>query len=275
MTERLEEVRKRRAVIGEIGEVVGALRAIAAARANEAESAVEAIELYEESVTAAFARLALPVAAPAEEGAGLLLVIGAAQGFCGAYPARLIEALHKEGPAEAGLVVIGQRTGDMLADEGIDPLWSGDLPAAPQFVPDLASAVTDALVELGPEHPGPVRVLSGRDQPGLPIAIRQIWPPAPDSGDGSAPALPRTPPLTTMPMPELLRGLLTETLFAEVARAIMQGLQAENRARVEAMTRAQSNLKERRTEVEQKYRQARQEEMTTEVIELSAGMSRR
>ncbi|MBL4543589.1 MAG: F0F1 ATP synthase subunit gamma, partial [Rhodobacteraceae bacterium] len=49
----------------------------------------------------------------------------------------------------------------------------------------------------------------------------------------------------------------------------MTGLRVENRARVEAMARAQSNLKTRRTEVDQRYRQARQEQMTTEVIELS------
>jgi F-type H+-transporting ATPase subunit gamma len=43
---------------------------------------------------------------------------------------------------------------------------------------------------------------------------------------------------------------------------------AEAQARVEAMARAQSNLRTRRTDVERQYQQARQEQMTTEMIEL-------
>jgi F-type H+-transporting ATPase subunit gamma len=77
-------------------------------------------------------------------------------------------------------------------------------------------------------------------------------------------------PLMTLPSTDLLTGLLQEALFASVAHVMMQGAETEARARVEAMARAQNNLRTRRTEVEQAYQQARQEQMTTEMIELSA-----
>lgn len=208
---------------------------------------------------------------PVPEGPGLTLVVGASQGFCGGYPARVADAVPRMIPQGAGLLVIGQRSQAMLETAGITPDWSADLPAATKFVPALASSVTDALLELGERYPGPIMTLSGADQPGLPIEFRRLWPPEPRKPD--APAAPRTPPLTSLPPATLMRGLLAETLFSEVARTIMQGLRIENRARVEAMARAQSNLKSRRAEVDQQYRQARQEQMTTEVIELSMGQT--
>jgi F-type H+-transporting ATPase subunit gamma len=269
MTERLEDVRRHRAVIDEIAEVVGALRAIAAAHSTEAQAALDAILVYEGNVASALARLAIAEPIPGTEGPGLTLVVGAAQGFCGGYPARVAEAAQRLAPAGSGLMVIGQRTEAMLSEAGVTAVWSADLPAAPRFVPALASQATDALLELGERFPGPIRAVSGRDAPGLEVQTRAIWPPA--SRVPKAATRPTAPPLTTLPTGDLLRGLLAEALFAEVARAIMTGLRVENRARVEAMARAQSNLKTRRTEVDQRYRQARQEQMTTEVIELSIG----
>jgi F-type H+-transporting ATPase subunit gamma len=269
MTERLEDIRRHRAVIDEIGEVVSALRAIAAAHSAEAQTALDAISVYEGHVASALTRLAVPVPPTETEGSGLTVVVGAAQGFCGGYPARVAEAAHTLVRRGSGLLVIGQRTNAMLSQAGITPVWSADLPAAPRFVPALASQVSDALLDLGERFPGPISALSGADAPGLPIESRAIWPPEPYDPEGTDRAT--MPPLTTLPTAELLRGLLAETLFAEVARTIMQGLRLENRARVEAMARAQSNLKTRRAEVDQRYRQARQEQMTTEVIELSLG----
>lgn len=269
MSERPESVRRRRAVIDEIGDVVGALRAIAAAHSTEAQGALDAIAVYERHVAAALMRLAAPVTSPGANGPGVTVVVGAAQGFCGGYPARVAEAALKLVPHRSGLLVIGRRTEAMLAYAGVSPAWSADLPSATRFVPALASAVTDAVLDLSDSHPGPIAALSGADRPGLPIETRRIWPPE-RSGTAPAAGAPSTP-LTTLPSAVLVRSLLAETLFVELARTILHGLQAENRARIEAMARAQSNLKIRRAEVDHRYRQARQEQMTTEVIELSTG----
>jgi len=270
MTERPEDIQRRLHAVDEIGEVVGALRAIASGHIAAARGALEAISAYDAEVEQALARLAAPAPGPAAAGPGLLIVIGASQGFCGAYPARLVEAVRRDAPQGAGLLVVGQRSAAMLEDVGLSALWSADLPAAPAQVPMAASDLTDALLERSVTHPGPILTVAGRDLPGQPIETRRIWPP--DPGDGAAPAAAANPALTTLPPDALIRRLLGEALFAAVARALMEGFRAENQARVEAMARAEGNLKTRRAELQRRFRQARQEQMTTEVIELSMGI---
>ena len=50
----------------------------------------------------------------------------------------------------------------------------------------------------------------------------------------------------------------------------MLGFAAENDARMNAMTRARTNVKEIAQELQRKFHQARQEATTIEIIELSA-----
>lgn len=266
MSQRPEEIQHRLKSLDEIGDVVGALRAIAASHASSADTAVSAIDAYAGTVTHALAT-SIAAAAPhsEQEGPGLLLVVGAAQGFCGAYPEHIAEAAQSTLKPGMGLVVIGARTEDMLKAAGHKPLWSADLPGHPAAIPALASQTTDVLVEHSVHYPGPIHALTGSVRAGHMAAVSRLFPPPQPEGTTS-----QIPPLTTLPAAELLAGLLQEALFASVARVMMQGAETEARARVEAMARAQNNLRNRRTEVEQAYQQARQEQMTTEMIELSA-----
>lgn len=267
MTERLEDVMREQAAIAEIGDVVRALRAIASGRSLEAQGALAAIDSYAAQIAAAAGRLIPAIAAPS--GPGVALVIGAAQGFCGGYPARIAQAAMDLAARGVGLIVIGQRSADMLADAGVPLLWYADMSASAVLVPALASEVTDVLVERGAMVGGPIIAVTGADAPGQPVGARPIWPPDP-APQGAPDAL----PLTTLPPARLAERLLAEALFAAVARALMHGLSAENAARTEAMARAQSNLKTRSAEVETRYRRVRQEQMTTELIELAAGRER-
>ncbi|WP_028028453.1 F0F1 ATP synthase subunit gamma [Gemmobacter nectariphilus] len=264
MTQRPEDIQRRLSGIEDLTEVVGALRAIASGHVAGARGALAAILAYESQVGAALDRLAVagPVAA---EGPGLVVVIGAAQGFCGGYPARVAEAAQALAPG-AGVLVVGQRTVAMLDGVGLTVLFTADLPASPAQVPDLASRLTDRLLAEAPRFPGPIRTLSGQDSPGQPVQLRRIWPPDPSDQPQAVAA-----PLTTLPRAGLVEALLAERLFATLARTVMEGLRAENQARVEAMARASSNLKDRRAEMQHLFRQARQEQMTTELIELTAG----
>ena len=266
MSQRPEEIQHRMRSLDEIGDVVGALRAIAASHASSAETAMQAIAAYAGTVTHALA-ISIAAAAPHSdpEGPGLLLVVGAAQGFCGAYPEHIAEVTHAMLEPGMGLVVVGARTADTLQAAGLPVLWSADLPGHPAAIPALASRTTDVLVDQSPHYPGPIRALTGSPHGAHEAVVSRLFPPEPPDGVTS-----RNPPLMTLPAAELLTGLLREALFASVAHVMMQGAETEARARVEAMARAQNNLRTRRTEVEQAYQQARQEQMTTEMIELSA-----
>ncbi|MFT3803341.1 MAG: F0F1 ATP synthase subunit gamma [Burkholderiaceae bacterium] len=199
------------------------------------------------------------------KGQGLLLVVGAGQGFSGAYATRLAERARIAMRERPGLLVVGQRTLEILRADGLPILWSEDLPSHPAAIPALASRVTDRLVGLSTEHPGLVRAVVGDvEHHGAPVERTLFPPPAirPPAGAGGS------RPLTTLPVADLVAGLLEEALFAAVVHALIQGLAAEAQARVETMARAQRNMRTRRTEVERRYQQARQEQMTTEMIEL-------
>lgn len=270
MTDRSDDIQKRLDGLDEIGQVVGALRAIAAGQIGAAHGAAEAAAAYAGTLVDAMA--AVTADAPAStpgEGAGLLLVIGAAQGFSGSYPARIAEAAHSAMQQRPGLLVLGQRTLEILRGNGMPVLWSADLPVHPSVVPSLASRITDVLVSMSVDHSGPIRALvataEGNSQPEL----RDLLP----ASGGSRSPRTGPPPLINLPVSALVAGLLQEAMFASVARALIDGIAAEAQARVEAMARAQENLRTRRTEVERQLQLARQEQITTEMIELAVSRS--
>ena len=264
MTDRPEDIQRRLSGLDEIGQVVGALRAVASGQSNAAQGAVAAIRSYADTVTGALARVMTAVPAP-PSGPGLVLVIGAAQGFSGAYPDRIAAAVLATWRPGAGLLVLGGRTLSMLDGPARQAIrWSDELPSHIGQIPALASRVTDAMLPLTAQFPGPVTLVSGRDQPGQPATATPLWPPSvtPDT---------RPPPLTTLPPADLAAALLAEALFASITLALTEGYRAENQARFEAMARAQSNLRSKRVEVQALYQQARQDQMTNEMIELATG----
>ncbi|KAF1045291.1 F0F1 ATP synthase subunit gamma [Xylophilus sp.] len=266
MAERLEDLQNRLKGLDEIGQVVGALRAIASGQSTEARAAADAVRLYAETLQAALTgALAGTPAPPHPAGPGQLLVVGAAQGFSGAYPVRIASAAREMLAAGQALLVVGRRSLAMLEEAGLSAEWSDDLPAHIAAVPDLASRITDALLEQQSRYPGPISVLAMDDRRDGAPAARRLFPPVLPQAPARA-----QPPLTTLAPAQLWIGLLAEALFAGVAEALMQGIAAEAQARVEAMARAQKNLETRHVEIERASQQARQEQMTTEMIEISA-----
>jgi len=268
MTERPENLQRRLQGLTQIGEVVGALNAIASGQAAAARTALAALVAHAQMLMQATDRLRVELAPPLPQinGPGLLLVIGAAQGFSGAYPARIAEAALTARREDMGLLVLGGRTEIALREHGLAPLWSEDLPGHPEAILPLASRVTDALMALGSTYPGPIIAIVGAAHPEQPPETRRLFPPdlpAPGSVSG-------LPLLLTLPPTDLLQGLLQEALFAAVALALLQGVTAEATARLDAMARARNHLSERRQEVERAYLQARQEQITNEMIELSS-----
>jgi F-type H+-transporting ATPase subunit gamma len=78
-------------------------------------------------------------------------------------------------------------------------------------------------------------------------------------------------PLTTIAPQALLEQLAAEYVFAQLCRAAMHAFEAENEARMLAMASAKTNIETKLAGLSQRERQLRQEEITTEIIELAAG----
>jgi F-type H+-transporting ATPase subunit gamma len=79
------------------------------------------------------------------------------------------------------------------------------------------------------------------------------------------------PPITTLPPEQLFADLAEEYVYAELCEEVMLSFAAENEARMEAMIAARSNVARKLDELVASFRRLRQEEITSEIIELSAG----
>ena len=79
------------------------------------------------------------------------------------------------------------------------------------------------------------------------------------------------PPITTLPPEQLLAELAEEYVYAQLCEEVMLSFAAENEARMRAMIAARSNVSRKLDELVASFRRLRQEEITGEIIELSAG----
>ena len=269
---RPEDIRARADNIRDIEAIVTTLRALAVARQREARAHLDPIRAHETAVGRALsvalaAARSEPPKAPA--GHGLAIVVGAGQGFSGAFAERIAQAaLDMAGGGDA-LMVVGGRTRGALGERGIAPAWFADAPSHALDVPALASRLSDALFErLGARPDAPVSILFANPEAASgPLVRRRMFPFdfarfTPPSGG---------PLLMSVPPARLVAALVEEYVFAALCEALMLGFAAENAARAAAMTRARSNVKRIAADLKVQFQQARQDQMTTEIIELASG----
>jgi len=270
---RAEDIRGRIDNIRQIEAVVSALRALAVAHRREAERHLAAIRAHAQTIGAALADAlggdATPKDAREKPARGLLIVVGAAQGFGGAYGDRIAEAALAA-PETDDLMVIGHRTAETLEASGARALWSADMAAHAADVPALASRLADAAFERisAPGHSRLAILHAAPPEPGAapaPPARRSLVP----FDFGRFPPSEASPPLTTLPRAALIAGLVREYVFTELCEGLALGFAAENEARAAAMARAQSNIRRIEDELGRAWRRARQEGMTEEIVELA------
>jgi F-type H+-transporting ATPase subunit gamma len=78
-------------------------------------------------------------------------------------------------------------------------------------------------------------------------------------------------PLTTLAPRLLLERLAAEYVYAQLCEAAMHAFVAENDARMMAMASAKTNIQSKLAGLSRREHQLRQEEITTEIVELAAG----
>jgi F-type H+-transporting ATPase subunit gamma len=138
-------------------------------------------------------------------------------------------------------------------------------------VPLLASRITDALYSrLEKGRATQLTVIHAVPAPSASIEIveRALLP----FDFARFKVAPRSiPPITTLPPEQLLAELAEEYVYAELCEEVMLSFAAENEARMQAMIAARSNVARKLDELVESFRRLRQEEITGEIIELSAG----
>ena len=199
-----------------------------------------------------------------------LILFCAEQGFAGAFSERVLDAVTGDIGGATSLVV-GTR-GEAVANErGIKPAWSAPMATHVEAIPGFANRLADALYDyVAAGTIANVDIVFSRSVSGSGIHIDRHSLLPIDFGRFARP-VEKHAPLTTLAPQLLLERFAAEYVYAQLCEAAMHAFEAENEARMMAMASAKTNVRTKLAVLSQRERQLRQQEITTEIVELAAG----
>jgi F-type H+-transporting ATPase subunit gamma len=273
---RLAEIEGRIASMDELLHIVGAMRSLAGMRLQEAQHALPGVRRYAESMAAAIgaALLLMPQRIPEaqpEGGRRALILCAAQHGFVGGFNARLIEAAESVLKAQDALFVLGSRGAALAFERGRQASWTRPMATRLAGVPDTVNRLTPELYAyIGGGQISRIEVIFGRYRQGSPPTIeRRLLLPL-DVASLSA-TQPQQAPLHNLAPHVLFEKLVAEYLFALLMEAAVESMASENAARFAAMESAHDNVSKKLSQLHQDARQARQSEITAELLDLITG----
>lgn len=277
MAERLADSVAQIQSVRQLEAIVAAMRGIAASRAQKGRALLAGVDAYSDVISHAIGQ-ALNLM-PADAGgpasvrggrAGLILFC-AEQGFAGAFSERVLDAAARELDG-AVVLLVGTRGATVANERGLKPAWSAPMASHAETIPKFANRLADALY--GYVAAGAIarvdiffpcsiasRSIEVNRHSLLPIDFARFARP-----------IESLAPLTTLGPQRLLESLAAEYVYAQLCKAAMHAFEAENQARMMAMAAAKTNIETKLAGLVQREHQLRQEEITTEIIELAAGI---
>jgi F-type H+-transporting ATPase subunit gamma len=273
---RLAEVEAHIRSMGELLDIVGAMRSLASMRVQEAQRALPAIRRYAETMAAGIgaALLLLPDAGTENRIAKsrrALVLYTAEHGFVGSFNERILDAAEKLLDPEDALFVLGSRGAAAVRERDMPMLWAYPMATRPEGVPEAIRHLTAELygwIARGDLARIEVVFARHRQSTGTTIERKLLFP-----VDLTSFALKqrRLPPLHNLPPPTLLEKLIADYIFGLLTEAAIEALASENAARFAAMDSAHDNVSKKLEELRQEACQARQDEITTELLDLVTG----
>ncbi len=272
---RLAEIQGRIASMSELSSIIGAMRSLAGMRVQEAQRALPGIRRYAEAMAAGIgaALLLMPEPEPPgrDRGRRALLLCTAEHGFVGGFNERLVDAAETATEPGVALFVLGSRGSVLAIEKGRRPIWTRPMATRPASAPETVRHLTDELYDrIARGEISGVEVMFSRYRQGSTPTIehRQLLP-----LDLAALAAkqPRQAPLHNLAPSALLEKLMSEYVFALLTEAAVESIASENAARFAAMESAHDNVEKKLTQLRQDARQARQSEITTELLDLVTG----
>lgn len=272
---RLAEIEGHIASMDELLDIVGAMRSLAGMRVQEAQRALPGIRRYAESMAAAIGTALLLMPAPAEAfasgGRRALVLCAAEHGFVGGFNERLLEAAEAVLEAHDQLFVLGSRGGALALERGRRPAWARPMATRLTGAPEAVNHLTTELyTRIAHGEIARVEVMYGRYRQGgastiehhllLPLDVVSL-----------AVKEPRQAPIHNLAPEPLLEKLMAEYVFALLTEAAVELISSENAARFAAMESASDNVTKKLSELRQAARQARQNEITAELLDLITG----
>jgi F-type H+-transporting ATPase subunit gamma len=275
MAERLADIVTQIENVRQLDAVVTAMRGIAASRAQKSRSLLAGIDAYSNVISCAIGQalsllpLDIATAPPLRHARSGLILFCAEQGFAGAFSEHVLDAATSDIDGAISLVVWTR--GAVVANErGIKPAWSIPMATHVEAIPSFANRLADALYSyVAAGSIAKVDILFSRSVSGSGIHIDRHSLLPIDFGRFARSVA--QAPLTTLAPQLLLERLAAEYVYAQLCEAATHAFQAENEARMMAMASAKTNVETKLAALFQRERQLRQQEITTEIVELAAG----
>jgi F-type H+-transporting ATPase subunit gamma len=280
MTEKFAQVEARIASVEQLAAVISAMRGIAAARNQEAARHLDGIRAYARTVGLAIGRVLdmFPksrdrLSDKGTEGAHVVIVFVAEQGFAGPFSRRILAELGtllaRDGKGRRDIMLIGDRGMSEAIEAGLAINWSAPMIAATEQASRLANQIVEELFSRidadGADRVSLVHAIPSAS-PELKIVTKAL---VPFDFDRFQAVRDENPPMLTLPPATLLRALVEEYLFAELCEAVILSFAAENEARARAMSAAQTNVGDTLDGLVARSRRLRQDEITEEITELA------
>jgi F-type H+-transporting ATPase subunit gamma len=274
---RLPELQARIQALGKLGEVVSALRTVSAARVQQAHAILDAIrdhtEIIREALASAVRMAGVPSrASDTSVGAGVIIALGSEHGFVGAFNERLLDIAAGQRHPGDDLFVVGARA-TLLATERRDSVaWSCQMPSQVGGVDEVALRLAERVSLVGGQRRVErvslvyTRLSAGA---GARVVTEPLLPF--DMQPYRAEETHRPKAISNLAPLPLIDGLVDELLFAQLAHAATESFASENAARLGVMQAAIDNVNGKLDDLGRLERELRQEEITTELLDLVTG----
>lgn len=273
---RLSEVEGHIASISELLEIVGAMRSLAGMRMQEAQHALTGIRSYADAMATAIGSTLFLMPQPStdtypEHGYRALILCTAEHGFVGGFNERLLEAAEAALEPSDLLFVLGSRGTALAFERGQKPVWTRPMATRLAAAPDSVNGLTKELyARIARGEVGRVEVMFGRYRQGAASTIEhRLLLPLDPATLATKPS--RQVPLHNLPSHVLLEKLMAEYVFALLTEAAVDSIASENAARFAAMESAHENVSKKLAGLRDDARQARQTEITSELLDLITG----
>lgn len=272
---RLADIGRHIATAAELLDVVGAMRSLAGMRVHEAQRALPGVRRYADAMAHAIADalLLIPDSAPAPpvRRRRALVLFTAEHGFVGGFNQMLIDSPEAAAARDDALFVLGSRGAALARERGRQTTWARPMATRAASAPEPVRRLTAELYRrIARNEISRVEIVFARSSQGGPTTLvhRALLPLDLAS---LAQARPGQAPLHNLPSPVLLEKLIAEYVFALLTEAAIESIASENAARFAAMDSAHENVTKKLEQLRGSARQARQSEITEELLDLATG----
>ncbi len=289
MPETLETLTRRTDTLNSIRGIVHTMKTLSAINALPYEQAAHSIDAYLDVVLKglhAFLHRNGPLAlnSQQQEAAHVLIAFGSDHGLCGNYNEIVADEVARHLKAQASspnadrVLCVGVQMEDALAGLGIHAERALLPPATAEGLGRLAGDLVTRLDDIRAASPTVdvevTLVFTERAPHGLQAPVAQRLLPLDEAVIDDLARRPwksRSLPTFTLPPDDLLAALVRGYLFASIFRAAAEALVTENAARLARMQQAEQSVDERLEALKSETRLARQNEITTELLDVIIG----